>query len=70
MKRKSLELNISKKKLFKLDFDHSLQLIYSQSNIKVIINLKLERSRLENVNQKKINFRMFCEKTLYLIQYF
>ena len=53
MKRKSLELNISKKKLFKLDFDHSLQLIYSQSNIKVIINLKLERSRLENVPIKR-----------------
>ena len=53
MKRKSLELNFSKKKLFKLDFDHSLQLIYSQSNIKVIINLKLERSRLENVPIKR-----------------
>ena len=53
MKRQSLELNISKKKLFKLDFDHSLQLIYSQSNIKVIINLKLERSRLENVPIKR-----------------
>ena len=53
MERQSLELNISKKKLFKLDFDHSLQLIYSQSNIKVIINLKLERSRLENVPIKR-----------------
>ena len=53
MKRKSLELNISKKKLFKLDFDRSPQLIYSQSNIKVIINLKLERSRLENVPIKR-----------------
>ena len=53
MKRKNLELNISKKKLFKLDFDRSPQLIYSQSNIKVIINLKLERSRLENVPIKR-----------------
>ena len=63
MKRKSLELNISKKKLFKLDFDHSLQLIYSQSNIKVIINLKLERSRLENVPiKRKLTLGCFVKK--------
>ena len=53
MKMKSLELNTLNKKLFKLDFDRSPQLIYSQSNIKVIINLKLERSRLENVPIKR-----------------
>jgi len=52
MKKKSLELNISNKKLFELDFDCSLQSIYSQSNIKVISNLKLERSRLKNVQNK------------------
>ena len=49
MKRKSLELNTLNKKLFKLDFDHSPQSIYSQSNIKVISNLKLKRLRLEKV---------------------
>ena len=32
MKEKSLELNTSNKKLFKLDFDISLQSIYSQQN--------------------------------------
>ena len=63
MKRKSLELNISKKKLFKLDFDRSSQLIYSQSNIKVIINLKLERSRLENVPiKRKLTLGCFVKK--------
>ena len=63
MKRKSLELNISKKKLFKLDFDRSPQLIYSQSNIKVIINLKLERSRLENVPiKRKLTLGCFVKK--------
>ena len=53
MKRKSLELNTSNKKLFKLDFDRSPQSIYSQSNTKVISNLKLERSRPENVSIKR-----------------
>ena len=63
MKRKNLELNISKKKLFKLDFDRSPQLIYSQSNIKVIINLKLERSRLENVPiKRKLTLGCFVKK--------
>ena len=63
MKRKSLELNISKKKLFKLDFDRSPQLIYSQSNIKVIINLKLERSRLDNVPiKRKLTLGCFVKK--------
>ena len=47
MKRKSLEFNTSNKKLFKLDFDRFPQSVYSQSNVKVISNLKLERSRLE-----------------------
>ena len=37
------------KKLFKLDFDHSPLSIYLQSSIKVINNLKLERSRTEKV---------------------
>ena len=45
MKRKGLELNASNKKLFKLDFDSSPWSIYSQSNTKVISNLKLERLR-------------------------
>ena len=45
MKKKSLELNTSNKKLFKLDFDRSPQSIYSQSNIIVISNLKLKKSR-------------------------
>ena len=36
----------NEKKLFKLDFDRS-QSIYSQSNKKVISNLKLKRSTLE-----------------------
>ena len=49
MKRKSLELNTSNKKLFKLNFDRSPQLIYLQSNVEVISNLKLERSRPEKV---------------------
>ena len=44
MERKGLELNTSNKKLFKLDFDRSPQSIYSQSNTKVISDLKLERS--------------------------
>jgi len=44
MKRKILELDSSNKKLFMLDFDHSPRSIYSQSNTKVIGNLKLERS--------------------------
>ena len=47
MKKKSLELNTSDKNLFKLDFNRSPQSIYSQSNIMVISNLKLEKSRLE-----------------------
>ena len=49
MKRKGLELNTSNKELFKLDFDHSPQSIYSQSNTKIIRNLKLERSRPKKV---------------------
>ena len=49
MKRKSLELNTSNKKLFKLVFYRSPKLIYSQSNIKMISNFKLERSRPEKV---------------------
>ena len=49
MKEKSLELNISNKKLFKLDFDHSSQPIYSQLNKKVISDLKLKRSRPKKV---------------------
>ena len=36
-----LELNTSNTKLSKLDFDHSPQPIYSQSNTKVISNLKI-----------------------------
>ena len=51
-KRKCFKLNTSNKKLFKLDFDHSPQPIYSQSNIKVISNLKLERSRPKKVSIK------------------
>ena len=47
MRRKRLELNTSNKKLFKLDFDRSPYSIYSQSNTKVISNLKLKRSRPE-----------------------
>ena len=61
-KKKRLELNTLKKKLFKLDFDRSPQSIYSQSNTKVINNLKTRRSRLENASIKKIDLRMFCEK--------
>ena len=53
MKRKSLELNTSNKKLFKLDFERSPQTIYSQSNPKVISNLKLKRSRSEKVPIKR-----------------
>ena len=49
VKKKSLELNTSNKKLFELDFDRFPQSIYSQSNIKVNNNLKLERSRPEKV---------------------
>ena len=52
MKRKMLELDTLNKKLFKLDFDCSPQSIYSQSNTKVISNLKLERSRAEKVPMK------------------
>ena len=52
MKRKILELNTSNKKFFKLDFERSLQLIYSQSSINVISNLKLERSRPKKVSIK------------------
>ena len=48
MKRKSLELNTSNKKLFRLDFNYSSQ-SYSQSNINVISKLKLKRSRPEKV---------------------
>ena len=51
--RKEVRTYTSQQKALWLDFDHSLQLIYSQSNIKVIINLKLERSRLENVPIKR-----------------
>ena len=49
MKEKRLEHIPQNKKLFKLDFDRSPQSIYSQLNTKVIINLKLERSKPENV---------------------
>jgi len=52
MKRKGLELNASNKKLFKLDFNCSPQSICSQSNTKVISNLKLERSRLGKASIK------------------
>ena len=53
MKGKSLELDTSNKKLFKLDFDHYSQPIYSQSNTKVISNLKTRKSRLGKVLIKR-----------------
>ena len=43
----------SNKKLFKLDFDRFPQSIYSQSNIKVISNLKFKRPRIEKVPIKR-----------------
>ena len=49
MKKKSLELNTSNTKFFKLYFDYSPQLICSQSTIKVIGNLKLKRSSPKKV---------------------
>ena len=54
MKKKNLKLNTSNKKLFKLEFDYSPQSIYSQSNIKVISNLNLERSTEKCLNQIKL----------------
>ena len=48
MRRKNLGLNTSNKKLFKFDFDHSPR-SYSQSNINVISNLKLKKSRPKKV---------------------
>ena len=62
MKRKSLELDTLNKKLFMLDFDRSPWSIYSQSNIKVISNLKLERLSQNRSQSNKIDLRMFCEK--------
>ena len=53
MKKKSLELNTSNKKFLNLDFDCSPQSIYSQSNIKVISNLKLEGSKPERFPIKR-----------------
>ena len=53
MVRKGLELNTSNKKLFMFDFDRSPQSIYSQSNTKVISNLKTRRSSLEKVPIRK-----------------
>ena len=65
MKRKSLEFNTSNKKLFKLDFDRFPQSVYSQSNVKVISNLKLERSRPEKVPIKiKLTWRCFVKNSL------
>ena len=47
MKEKSLELNISKQKLLDLILTVPLSQIYSQSNKKMISNLKTQKSRFE-----------------------
>jgi len=54
MESKGLEFSTSNKKLFKLDFDRSPQSIFSQSNTKVISNLKTRRSRPEKGPNQKI----------------
>ena len=50
MKEKGFVHMPQNKKLFKIDFDNSPQSVYSQSSIKVISNLKLERSRTKKVS--------------------
>ena len=53
MKKKSLELNTSKQKLLGLILTIPLSQIYSQSNKKVIINLKTQRSMPKKASIKR-----------------
>ena len=66
MKEKGFVHMPQNKKLFKIDFNNSPQSIYSQSSIKVISNLKLERSRTKKVSSNKIDLRMFVEGSFYV----
>ena len=60
-------MNTLKKEAFKLDFDRSPQSIYSQINR----NVKNSKDQGQKMPQsKKIDLRMFCEKTPSLIHYF
>ena len=52
-KKKSLELNTSKQKIVGLFFTVPLSQIYSQSNKKVISNLKTQRSMPKKASIKR-----------------
>ena len=66
MKKKSLELNTSKQKLLGLILTIPLSQIYSQSNKKVISNLKTQRSMPKKASiKRKLTWGCFVKNSLF-----